>query len=103
MNNEVAAGEYYEKALKNYRESYGKKHPEIGTVLNAIGRLELASGNYDEAVEFFQHALISNVSDFNETNIHHSPVAEGYYSGNTLLFSLLKKQKHLKPDISVEP
>jgi CHAT domain-containing protein/uncharacterized protein HemY len=96
MKNEVAAREYYEKALKIYRESYGKKHPGIGTVLNAIGRLKLASGNYDEAVEFFQHALISNVSDFNETNVRHNPVAESYYSGNTLLFSLLNKAEALE-------
>lgn len=96
MNNQVAAGEYYEKALKMYRKSYGKKHPAIGTVLNAIGRLKLASGAYDEAVEFFQHALISNVSDFNETNIHHNPAAERYYSGNTLLFSLLNKAESLE-------
>lgn len=96
MRNEKAAEEFYEKALKIYRESYGEKHPGIGTVLNAIGRLKLASAEYDDAVEYFQQALIANVSDFNETDINYNPGTEGYYSGNTLLYSLLNKAEALE-------
>jgi tetratricopeptide (TPR) repeat protein len=94
--NEKSAGEYYDRALKMYRESYGKKHPEIATVLNAIGSLKLSSGNFDEAISHFQQALISNVSDFNDSNPEINPKLKNYYSGNTLLYSLLNKAEALE-------
>ncbi len=96
MKNDKVAGEYYQKALTMYRQSYGNKHPGIATVLNAIGNLKLSSGHFDEAIEYFQHALISNVSDFNESNEDYNPGLQNYYSGNTLLFSLLNKAEALE-------
>ena len=96
MRDETSAEDFYEKALNIYKESYGRKHPEIGTVLNAIGKLKLASAQYDEAVEYFQQALISNVSNFNETDINDNPTTESFYSGNTLLYSLLNKAEALE-------
>jgi CHAT domain-containing protein/tetratricopeptide (TPR) repeat protein len=96
MKNDKAAGEYYQKALTMYRQSYGNKHPGIATVLNAIGNLKLSSGHFDESIEYFQHALISNVSDFNESNENYNPGLQNYYSGNTLLFSLLNKAEALE-------
>jgi tetratricopeptide (TPR) repeat protein len=94
--NEKSAEGYYDRALRMYRETYGKKHPEIATVLNAIGSLKLTSGKYDDALESFQQALISNVSDFNDTNIQVNPRAKNFYGGNTLLFSLLNKAEALE-------
>src|SRR5688572_15555113 len=91
MQNEKAALGYYEKALEMYRTSYGKKHPSIATVLNSIGSLSLASTHYDEALKFYQQALISNVKDFNESNLEINPTLTNYYGGNTLLYSLLNK------------
>ena len=85
MGNEKSAEGYYERALKMYRESYGKKHPGIATVLNAIGSLKVSSGDYDAALASFQQALISNVRDFNESNVAVNPALKDYYSGNTLL------------------
>lgn len=96
MRKEAVAEEYYQKALHTYRNSYGKKHPDIATVLNALGKIKLASGEYDSAVDLFQQALISNVSGFNDTNISHNPGVEDFYSGNTLLYSLLNKAEGLE-------
>lgn len=96
MKNEKSAEGYYERALKMYRESYGRKHPGIATVLNAIGSLKLSSHKFDEAIEYYQQALISNVSDFNESNLAANPRLKNYYSGNTLLFSLLNKAEALE-------
>ena len=96
MKNDVASEEYYLKALRIYRDSYGHKHPEIGTVLNALGKLKLAEGNYDSAIYFFHQALIANVSDFNDPHLNQNPGAESYYSGNTLLYSLLNKAEALE-------
>lgn len=96
MKNEKSAEGYYERALKMYRESYGRKHPGIATVLNAIGSLKLSSRKFDEALEYYQQALISNVSDFDESNLAVNPTLKNYYSGNTLLFSLLNKAEALE-------
>ena len=96
IGNEKSAEGYYERALKMYQESYGKKHPGVATVLNAIGSLKVSSGDYDGALASFQQALISNVRDFNESRLAVNPVLKDYYSGNTLLFSLLHKAEALE-------
>jgi CHAT domain-containing protein/Tfp pilus assembly protein PilF len=96
MENEKSAEGYYDRALKMYRESYGKKHPGISTVLNAIGSLKLSSHQYDEALEYYQQAIIANVRDFHEANPNFNPDIKNYYSGNTLLFSLLHKAEALE-------
>ena len=96
IGNEKSAEGYYERALKMYQESYGKKHPGVATVLNAIGNLKVSTGDYDGALASFQQALISNVRDFNESRLAVNPVLKDYYSGNTLLFSLLHKAEALE-------
>ena len=96
IGNETSAAGYYERALKMYQESYGKKHPGIATVLNAIGSLKVSSGDFDAALANFQQALISNVRDFNYSNVSSNPALKNYYSGNTLLFSLLNKAEALE-------
>jgi CHAT domain-containing protein/Tfp pilus assembly protein PilF len=96
MRNEKAAEGYYERALKMYWETFGKKHPEIATVLNSIGNLKLASRKFDEALDYYQAALIANSSNFNEANLTSNPTLKNYYSGNTLLFSLLHKAEALE-------
>ena len=96
MGNEKSAEGYYDRALKMYQESYGKKHPAIATVLNAIGSLKMSEGKFDESLEVFQQALISNVRDFDESNLRVNPALKNYYSGNTLLFSLLHKAEGLE-------
>ncbi len=96
IGNEKSAEGYYERALKMYEESYGKKHPGIATVLNAIGSLKLSSGKFDDALYYYQRALISNVRDFNDANRSVNPSLKNYYSGNTLLFSLLNKAEALE-------
>ena len=96
IGNETSAAGYYERALKMYQESYGKKHPGIATVLNAIGSLKVSSGDFDAALANFQQALISNVRDFNNSNVSSNPALKNYYSGNTLLFSLLNKAEALE-------
>ncbi|HKZ37154.1 MAG TPA: CHAT domain-containing protein [Chryseolinea sp.] len=96
MRNEKAAEGYYERALKMYRETFGKKHPEIATVLNSIGNLKLASRKFDEALDYYQAGLIANSSNFSEADLTSNPTLKNYYSGNTLLFSLLHKAEALE-------
>ena len=96
IGNEASAASYYERALKMYQETYGKKHPGIATVLNAMGSLKVSSGDFDEALINFQQALISNVLDFRNSNVASNPPLKNYYSGYTLLFTLLHKAEALE-------
>jgi CHAT domain-containing protein/Tfp pilus assembly protein PilF len=96
IGNEKSAEGYYERALKMYRDSYGKKHPGIATVLNAVGSLKVSEGKFDEGLEVFQQALISNVRDFDDSNPSVNPPLKNHYSGNTLLYSLLDKADALE-------
>ncbi|HEX6227456.1 MAG TPA: tetratricopeptide repeat protein, partial [Chryseolinea sp.] len=94
--NNGSARSYYDNALTMYRESYGRKHPAIATVLNAIGNLNVSEGKFLEGLEFFQQALISNTGDFENATLSANPGLKNYYSGNTLLFTLLHKAEALE-------
>jgi tetratricopeptide (TPR) repeat protein len=69
MGNQKSARGYYERSLAMYKESYGNKHPETAQVLNAIGTLELDDEKFDPALNYYQQALIANVSDFQNTDV----------------------------------
>ncbi|HZI26440.1 MAG TPA: CHAT domain-containing tetratricopeptide repeat protein [Chryseolinea sp.] len=96
IGDEKSTENYYALALKMYRESYGKKHPAIATVLNAIGSLKVSQGKFTEGLNVFQQALISNVGNFENATISVNPTLKNYYSGNTLLYSLLNKAEALE-------
>lgn len=96
MRDEKSAANFYERALRMYHDAYKEKHPAIATVLNAIGSLKLSSGHFDEALAYYQQALVSNASNFNDTNKARNPSLKNFYSGNTLLFSLLNKAEALE-------
>jgi tetratricopeptide (TPR) repeat protein len=85
------AREYYEKALKIYRQSYKEKHPDIARVYNALGNLDLSSGNYEGALQMYQLALDANVADFSSREVTINPPLRNFYDGNVLLYSLLYK------------
>ncbi|HEX5168454.1 MAG TPA: CHAT domain-containing tetratricopeptide repeat protein [Cyclobacteriaceae bacterium] len=91
-----AAAGYYERARQMYEASYGKKHPELSRVLNAIGSLTFASRNYDGALQHYQRALIANVSDFDNPDIRSNPTLLNFYDGNVLLYSMMLKAQALE-------
>ncbi|MDQ2656875.1 MAG: CHAT domain-containing protein, partial [Bacteroidota bacterium] len=91
LHDEKSAADLYDQSLRMYRQCYGNKHPEIASVLNAIGNLQLAHGQFDEALTSYQAALEANVIDLVEADPKVNPALENYYSGTRLLHTLLFK------------
>lgn len=92
---EVATA-YYEKALLLYKESYGKKHPDLAAAYNALGNLLLEQRNHEDALDAYQHALASNIVNFDDLDVNHMPGMKGYYNGRTLLNTMLFKSQALE-------
>lgn len=91
LRDHKAASAYYEKALTMYRNVYGSKHPEISSVLNAMGSLLVSEGKFDEALALYQDALKANTTDFSSDNISDNPSLSNYYNGAALLHTLMFK------------
>jgi CHAT domain-containing protein/Tfp pilus assembly protein PilF len=87
---------YQNKALEIYKKNYGDKHPEIAHTYNLIGTIQEKKKKYDLALNNFQLALCSNISDFNATDIMINPGIGNYYNSDLLLLSLLLKARTLE-------
>ncbi|MBA4056303.1 MAG: hypothetical protein C0490_16430, partial [Marivirga sp.] len=71
-------------------------HPDISSVLNALGSLQFSDNKFDEALAYYQKALKANVSNFENDDIKENPGLENYYNGHRLLYSLLNKSQALE-------
>jgi CHAT domain-containing protein/Tfp pilus assembly protein PilF len=91
MKNNENAEVYYLKALEEYRKSYGEKHPDIASVLNALGNLERLKDNYPQALTYFHGALISNLKNYSNPDVNNIPKAVEFYNGKYLLYSMMYK------------
>jgi CHAT domain-containing protein len=87
---------YQNKALLLYQKNYGDKHPEIAHTYNLIGTIHEKKKKYDLALDNFQLALCSNISDFNSRNTNTNPAIDNYYNSDLLLLSLLLKARTLE-------
>lgn len=96
LNDQSATRAFYEKARAQYEACYGKKHPELARLYNALAGLDLSSGNYDQALQRYQQALMANVRDFNTADLRRTPTLEAFYDGPVLLNSLLGKARTLE-------
>lgn len=91
MKNNDNAEAYYKRALEEYRKSYGEKHPDIASVLNALGNLERLKDNYAQALTYFHGALISNLKNYSNPDVNNIPKAVEFYNGKYLLYSMMYK------------
>ena len=91
MGDRKAASGYYDRAKKMYEQSYGTKHPEVASILNAIGNLQAAEGQFDVALQTYQEALKANVPSFNSNDISVNPGLKDFYHGTRLLYTLMFK------------
>lgn len=96
MGNVPTALEYYEKALSMYQESEGRKHPDVAYMYTLIGNVHKSQDNYEQALRNYQNSLIANVSDFNSEDERVNPTSKKFYSGTTLLYSLMSKAQALE-------
>lgn len=91
MKNNENAEVYFKRALDEYRKSYGEKHPDIASVLNALGNLERLKDDYPQALTYFHQALVSNLRNYSNPNVNNIPQATEFYNGKYLLYSLMYK------------
>lgn len=91
MGNLQATQGYYDRALKMYEDSYGSKHPEVVTTLQAIGKLQMSEQKYDDALRTYHQSLKANVQNFNSEELSANPPVKNFYHGIRLLRSLLYK------------
>lgn len=96
LKNQQATREYYDHALKMYQQCYGSRHPEIASVLNAIGNLQVSEGAFDQALDTYQQALHANMPDFNNTDVQSNSSLQNYYNGTRLLHTLMFKAQALE-------
>lgn len=87
---------FYEKAISIYKITQGEKHPDIAFANNLIGNVKLNENKYDEALSYYQSALIANVVDFKSTNSIKNPSTKTFYNGTVLLYSLMYKAEALE-------
>ena len=91
MNNLDPALRYQQDALNIYQKAYGAKHPEIASTYNLIGRVLRSMEDFEGAVSSYHSAVLSNIPDYDNTDIYSYPEIENYYNGDLLLVSLLDK------------
>ncbi len=96
MKNTASARVYYEQSLAMYQKVYPGKHPEISRVLNALGNLSRSTDDFDAALAYYQKALISNHTQFANSQVVINPAVQNFYDGNVLLYSLMYKAQALE-------
>jgi CHAT domain-containing protein len=96
MGDTKATLAFYEKAIAMYKSTQGEKHPDVAFANNLLGNVNLNQNAFDEALTFYQTALVSNVSDFNSTDISKNPTIKNFYNGTVLLYSLMYKAEALE-------
>ena len=97
------------KAYEIYRNEFGEKHMDVSNVLIYLGAHYSFMGQYQKALEYFQKAIVSNISDFNNLSIYSNPsVAEINVNVNIistlaqksdLFYTYYKKITHDKKDL----
>ncbi len=81
----------YFVALKIYEKIAGNKTP-LTTVANLnIANIFYQRKNVEEALKYFQNALISNVKDFSSQDVSQNPTIKNYYLPQILLKTLQGK------------
>jgi tetratricopeptide (TPR) repeat protein len=67
------AEELLNKAYDIWVKNFGSKHREVSLVLTGLGDLYRKMNDYDQALIFYQKAIIAYTTFFNDENIHNNP------------------------------
>lgn len=71
--NNSKATEFMRRGLDFYVKAYGEKSRDAGNAYLFLANFYERTKAYDEALHFFQHALISSFSDFSDDDIFSNP------------------------------
>lgn len=100
--------EFMMKGLDIYRKAYGEKSRDVGYAYLVIANFYDRNKEYTNALVYFQKALVSSFSKFNDTDIFKNPLPDkndlsynqlGILSGKAgALFSLYTSDKNAKAE-----
>ncbi len=91
------------EAADIYKTLFGGKHPRLADCYNFLGKAKiLINKNPDEALKYYQKALIANDKTFNNLNIYENPKIENALSRKILLAILTDKADALSSKIRQE-
>lgn len=89
------------KALSIYKKHFGTKHTAIADCYEYLGKAKIIfDKNPDEALKYFQKALIANDITFNNNDIYTNPDINNTLSKKYLLNILIDKANALKEKIT---
>jgi len=91
LNNTEAAVEFFKNSLAEYKKVYGEKHPDIARAYNRLGNVVNQKGEFEEALAYYQKALIANSRSFSNEELEFNPKVSEHLNANTLLNSLFYK------------
>ncbi len=92
----ITTNQYLNLALKIQTELFGEKHYLIAKTYNKLGDVYSKLNNQNEAINYYQQAIIANVIGFNDRNFLNNPDLDLKVFTNTdLLRSLQKKAEVL--------
>ena len=69
----IIADKYLNKAYSIFIENFGKKNRDVSSTLTALGQHQQNINYFNEALEYYQQALVSFIEDYNETDIYNNP------------------------------
>jgi len=87
---------YSFRALEMYKKCYGEKHPNTAACYTLLGSIYSLQSDYTNALKNFQLSLISNCSDFNNTDYRINPSVKKYFDGQLLLSTFSHKSMVLE-------
>jgi len=82
---------FLKDAISIYQNFYGSKNAELGNTYAFLAELERKQGNFKEALNAIQNALISNNLDFNSKDFELNPSKENVIKPSYQLSILLSK------------
>lgn len=86
---------WIKKALDISLKNYGKKSREFSNNLTHIGNYYLIKNNFEQALQYYQQAIIAYVKDFNDPNILSNPQARSIEPDRYLVNALNGKAEAL--------
>jgi CHAT domain-containing protein len=83
---------YLNQALDIQLHQVGDKHFTVSIINNMLGDAYANLTDWGKSLYYYQHALLSNITEFNETGIYRNPgLSDHIFSRSDLLYTLQKK------------
>ncbi len=73
LKNFEQASQYLQKALKDYIQVYGNKHPRVAHTYYLLGHIYNMQKSYWKSIQYLQEGLVAFIPTFNEKEVYRNP------------------------------